>query len=85
MPSFAIVSHPLHMMRAIILARNTGISVYSSPTPRSAYKSAEAEWLCLSSKLVVCSSNYLNSLKRIAVSLIIHGEYRLIVCLSSIL
>lgn len=33
-----IVSDPLHMKRAMMLAKNEGITAYSSPTPTSMYK-----------------------------------------------
>lgn len=36
-----IVSDPLHMKRAILLAEDTGIIAYSSPTPTTMYKSAK--------------------------------------------
>ena len=34
-----VVSDPLHMKRAMLLARDAGIEAYSSPTPTSAYRS----------------------------------------------
>lgn len=34
-----IVSDPLHMKRAMLLAKDTGLEAYSSPTPTSRYKS----------------------------------------------
>lgn len=37
--SFLIVSDPLHMKRAVTMARDMGMEAYSSPTPTSAYKS----------------------------------------------
>ncbi|PFA66819.1 multidrug MFS transporter [Bacillus sp. AFS015802] len=36
--TFTIVSDPLHMKRAILMAKNTGMNVYSSPTQSSVYK-----------------------------------------------
>ena len=36
--TFAIVSDPLHMKRAILMAENTGMEAYSSPTQSSAYQ-----------------------------------------------
>ncbi|KEF38493.1 hypothetical protein M670_02119 [Schinkia azotoformans MEV2011] len=37
--SFTIVSDPLHMKRAMLMAKNIGMEAYSSPTQSSAYKS----------------------------------------------
>lgn len=37
--TFIIVSDPLHMKRAITMARDRGMTVYPSPTTTSAYKS----------------------------------------------
>lgn len=37
-----IVSDPLHMKRAMLMAKDEGIDGYSSPTPTSMYKSAKA-------------------------------------------
>ncbi|MGO4890578.1 YdcF family protein [Anaerobacillus sp. MEB173] len=37
--TFIIVSDPLHMKRATLIAKNFGMEVYSSPTPSSAYQS----------------------------------------------
>lgn len=36
--TYAIVSDPLHMKRAMLLAENSGMDAYSSPTQSSAYK-----------------------------------------------
>lgn len=36
--TFTIVSDPLHMKRTILIAENTGMEAYSSPTQSSAYK-----------------------------------------------
>ncbi|WP_077212527.1 YdcF family protein [Bacillus dakarensis] len=36
--TFTVVSDPLHMKRAILMAKNTGMEAYSSPTQSSAYK-----------------------------------------------
>ena len=33
-----VVSDPLHMKRAMLLARDAGITAYSSPTPTSRYR-----------------------------------------------
>lgn len=38
-----IVSDPLHMKRAMLLANDCGIKAYSSPTPTSAYKSMKSK------------------------------------------
>ena len=42
-----VVSDPLHMMRAMTMARELGIEAYSSPTPTSLYTSASSKWLLL--------------------------------------
>ena len=34
-----IVSDPLHMKRAMLLAKDTGMEAYSSPTPTTMYRS----------------------------------------------
>lgn len=36
--TFTIVSDPLHMKRAMVMAKNTGMEAYSSPTQSSVYK-----------------------------------------------
>lgn len=36
--TFTIISDPLHMKRAILMAKNTGMEAYSSPTQSSVYK-----------------------------------------------
>lgn len=42
--TFTIVSDPLHMKRAILLAKESGMEeVYSSPTPSSVYKSYKSK------------------------------------------
>lgn len=41
--TFTIVSDPLHMKRAILIAKNTGIKAYSSPTPSSVYKTLNSQ------------------------------------------
>ncbi|MCR8746918.1 YdcF family protein [Romboutsia lituseburensis] len=41
--TFTIVSDPLHMKRAILMAKNTGIKAYSSPTPSSVYKTLNSQ------------------------------------------
>lgn len=41
--SFTIVSDPLHMKRAIVIAHSFGMDVYSSPTQTSAYKSFKSK------------------------------------------
>ncbi|HIU48873.1 MAG TPA: YdcF family protein [Candidatus Avimonoglobus intestinipullorum] len=38
-----IVSDPLHMKRAMLLARDAGITAYSSPTPTSKYTSLKTQ------------------------------------------
>lgn len=41
--TFTIVSDPLHMKRAILISKNTGIKAYSSPTPSSVYKTLNSQ------------------------------------------
>ena len=38
-----IVSDPLHMKRAMLMANDYGITAYSSPTPTSMYRSAKTQ------------------------------------------
>ncbi|WP_226675997.1 YdcF family protein [Rossellomorea aquimaris] len=41
--TFTIVSDPLHMKRAMLMAKNTGMEAYSSPTQSSVYKTWETK------------------------------------------
>ncbi len=41
--SFTIVSDPLHMKRAMLMAKNIGMEAYSSPTQSSAYKTLNSK------------------------------------------
>ncbi|MDF0729025.1 YdcF family protein [Cytobacillus sp. S13-E01] len=41
--TFIIVSDPMHMKRAMLMAENTGMEAYSSPTPSSVYKSLNSK------------------------------------------
>ncbi|WP_078545958.1 YdcF family protein [Litchfieldia alkalitelluris] len=41
--TYTIVSDPLHMKRAILMASNTGMEAYSSPTQSSAYKTLKSK------------------------------------------
>lgn len=41
--TFTIVSDPLHMKRAILMAKHTGMKAYSSPTQDSAYKTLNSK------------------------------------------
>lgn len=41
--TFTIVSDPLHMKRSVTMAQDLGLTVYSSPTPTSVYKSARTK------------------------------------------
>jgi uncharacterized SAM-binding protein YcdF (DUF218 family) len=41
--SFSIVSDPLHMKRAMLMAKHTGMKAYSSPTQSSVYKSLNSK------------------------------------------
>ncbi len=38
-----IVSDPLHMKRAMLMAEDYGICAYSSPTPTTMYRSAKTQ------------------------------------------
>lgn len=38
-----IVSDPLHMKRAMLLAKDTGMKAYSSPTPTTMYRSLKTK------------------------------------------
>lgn len=42
--TFTIVSDPLHMKRAMLMAKNTGMDAYSSPTQSSVYKSLNTKF-----------------------------------------
>ncbi|YBZ95468.1 YdcF family protein [Bacillus sp. AK031] len=41
--TFTIVSDPLHMKRAMLIAANTGMEAYSSPTQSSVYKTLSSK------------------------------------------
>ena len=41
--TFTIVSDPLHMKRAILMAKDTGMEAYSSPTQSSVYKTLKSK------------------------------------------
>ena len=41
--TFTIVSDPLHMKRSMLMAKNTGMEAYSSPTQSSVYKTWETK------------------------------------------
>lgn len=41
--SVILVSDPLHMMRAVRMARDAGLTAYSSPTPTSMYQTLETQ------------------------------------------
>ena len=41
--TFTIVSDPLHMKRAILMAKNTGMEAYSSPTQSSVYTTLNSQ------------------------------------------
>lgn len=41
--TFAIVSDPLHMKRTILMAENTGMEAYSSPTQSSVYQTLNSK------------------------------------------
>lgn len=42
--SFTIVSDPLHMKRAMLIADDLGMNAYSSPTPSSVYKTMNSKF-----------------------------------------
>ncbi|MCB0196821.1 MAG: YdcF family protein [Anaerolineae bacterium] len=41
--SFILVSDPLHMKRAVLIAHDLGLDVYSSPTPTTRYRSTKRQ------------------------------------------
>lgn len=41
--SFLIVSDPLHMKRAVLMAKNLGLDAFPSPTPTTRYRSFESQ------------------------------------------
>ncbi|TKI82143.1 YdcF family protein, partial [Bacillus wiedmannii] len=41
--TYTIVSDPLHMKRAMRIAKHINIEAYASPTPTSAYKTLDTE------------------------------------------
>ncbi|MFJ7951856.1 YdcF family protein [Lysinibacillus sp. NPDC096418] len=41
--TFTIVSDPMHMKRAMLMAKNTGMEAYSSPTQSSVYKTLSSK------------------------------------------
>jgi uncharacterized SAM-binding protein YcdF (DUF218 family) len=41
--TFIIVSDPLHMKRTMLIAQDTGLEAYSSPTPTTRYQSVESK------------------------------------------
>ncbi|MFN6564602.1 MAG: YdcF family protein [Nostoc sp. ChiSLP01] len=45
---FLIVSDPLHMKRAVLMARNLGMDAYPSPTPTTRYRSFNSQMEFLS-------------------------------------
>ncbi|MGM9927306.1 MAG: YdcF family protein [Bacillus sp. (in: firmicutes)] len=42
--AYILVSDPLHMKRAVLLAQELDLNVYSSPTQTSAYQTFETKW-----------------------------------------
>ncbi len=40
---FLVVSDPLHMKRAVLMARNLGLNAFPSPTPTTRYRSFESQ------------------------------------------
>lgn len=42
--TYTLVSDPLHMKRAVLLAEELGLTVYSSPTQTSAYQTFQTKW-----------------------------------------
>ena len=49
--SAILVSDPLHMKRAMLMAKDYGITAYSSPTPTTMYKSFKTRFLFLAREL----------------------------------
>lgn len=45
---FIVVSDPLHMKRAVLMARNLGLDAFPSPTPTTRYRSFESQLQFLS-------------------------------------
>jgi uncharacterized SAM-binding protein YcdF (DUF218 family) len=46
--NFLIVSDPLHMKRAVLMARNLGLDAFPSPTPTTRYRSIKSQLQFLS-------------------------------------
>ncbi len=42
--TYTIVSDPYHMKRAIVIAEDLGMEVYSSPTPSTVFRSFKTKW-----------------------------------------
>ncbi|UHA58643.1 YdcF family protein [Metabacillus litoralis] len=64
--TFTIVSDPLHMKRAIFIAKDIGMQAYSSPTPSTQYKSFKSQAPFLFREVFlyigyICSSPFRNS------------------------
>lgn len=64
--TFTIVSDPLHMKRAIFIAKDIGMQAYSSPTPSTQYKSFKSQTPFLFREVFlyigyICSSPFRNS------------------------
>lgn len=47
MSTVIIVSDPLHMKRAMLMAKNYGLNAYSSPTPSTKYTTMKSKTLFL--------------------------------------
>jgi len=64
--TFTIVSDPLHMKRAIVIAKDIGMQAYSSPTPSTLYNSYKSKTPFLFREVFLyigyrCSSPFRNS------------------------
>ncbi len=57
--SYLVVSDPLHMKRAMMMARDLGLSAYQSPTPTTRYRSRESRLLFLGRELYFYLNYYL--------------------------
>ena len=49
-----VVSDPLHMKRAMLLAEDAGMKAYSSPTPTTMYRSLKTKLPFLTRELFYC-------------------------------
>ena len=57
--SALIVSDPMHMMRAMLIAKDEGITAYSSPTPSTMYTSYKSKLDFLLRESTICLGYYI--------------------------